>query len=193
MKYLQPVYPDKTNNFFRRTKNIEKKNGPRVNSSIRASSVRLIDAEGKQAGILDTRKALEIAEKEGFDLVEVSPNADPPVCRLMDYGKFKYQQSKKNVKKKTQHTVHTKEIKFRPFTGEHDLEVKLRHILEFLEKGNRVKITMVFRGREMRFREQGQNLLKDIAEELMDVGVIERDPKMEGRNLIMTVAPKKKE
>ncbi len=111
----------------------------------------------------------------------------------MDFGKYKYQQSKKTVKKKTTHTVHTKEIKFRPFTGIHDLGVKLRHIIEFLEKGNRVKITMVFRGRELRFKEQGHNLLKDIADELTDIGVIERDTKMEGRNLIMTVAPKKKE
>ncbi len=111
----------------------------------------------------------------------------------MDYGKFKYQQSKKNVKKKTQHTVHTKEIKFRPFTGEHDLEVKMRHILEFLEKGNKVKITMVFRGREMRFKEQGRKLLQNISEELAEVGTIEQEAKSEGRNMIMMLAPKKKD
>jgi translation initiation factor IF-3 len=153
--------------------------------------VRVIDAEGQQLGVLDIKKALGLALDEGLDLVEVSPNAEPPVCRLMDFGKFKYQQSKKNQKKKTQHVVHTKEIKYRPFTGEHDLEVKMRHIQEFLDKGNKVKITMVFRGREVRFKEQGENMLTKIAEELSEVAVIERDAKMEGRNLIMMVAPKK--
>jgi translation initiation factor IF-3 len=154
--------------------------------------VRVIDAEGKQLGILDIKKALEIADDQGYDLVEVSPNADPPVCRLMDYGKYKYQLSKKLQKKKSSHTVHTKEIKLRPFTGQHDLEVKLRHILEFLDRGNKVKITVVFRGRELRFKEHGENILKKIMEEISENGIVESAIKMEGRNMVMMIAPKKK-
>ena len=108
----------------------------------------------------------------------------------MDYGKYKYQQSKKLQKKKTQQTVHTKEIKLRPFTGEHDLEVKLRHILDFLDKGNRVKVTMVFRGRELKVKEQGTAMLLKIAEQSFESGIIEREPKLEGRNMVMVLAPK---
>ena len=120
----------------------------------------------------------------------MSPNTDPPVCRFMDYGKHKYQQSKKVQKKKTQQTVQTKEIKLRPFTGEHDLEVKLRHILDFLDKGNRVKVTMVFRGRELKVKDQGSVLLLKIAEQSSESGTVEREPKLEGRNMIMVLAPK---
>lgn len=163
-----------------------------MNASIRASTVRVIDAEGKQLGILDIKKALEIADDQGYDLVEVSPNADPPVCRLMDYGKYKYQLSKKLQKKKSSHAVHTKEIKLRPFTGQHDLEVKLRHMLEFLDRGNKVKITVVFRGRELRFKEHGENILKKITEEISENGIVESAVKMEGRNMVMMIAPKKK-
>lgn len=124
--------------------------------------------------------------------MEVSPNTDPPVCRMMDYGKFKYQQSKKQQKKKTHHTVHTKEIKFRPFTGEHDLEVKVRHILEFLDKGDKVKITVVFRGREVQFKEHGENMLNKVIEAIGENGTIEKSMSMEGRNMVMMVAPKSK-
>ncbi len=170
---------------------IEKQNN-RLNRAIRVSSVRVIDDEGNQLGILETKNALDIALEKGLDLVEVSPNSDPPVCRLMDYGKFKYQQSKKLQKKKTHHTAQTKEIKLRPFTGEHDLEVKLRHLLDFLEKGSKVKITVVFRGREMRFKEHGQSALQRIIESIEGDGVIEREPRMEGRNMTMIVAPHKK-
>jgi translation initiation factor IF-3 len=144
-------------------------------------------------GILDVKKAQEIANEQGMDLVEVSPHVDPPVCRFMDYGKYKYQQSKKTQKKKTQQTVQTKEIKLRPFTGEHDLEVKLRHILDFLDKGNRVKVTMVFRGRELKVKEQGSELLLKMAEQSAESGTVEREPKLEGRNLVMVLAPKIKE
>jgi len=152
----------------------------------------VVDQEKNQLGILDTRKALEMAKEQGLDLVEVSPNTDPPVCRFMDYGKFKYQQSKKQQQKKSQHVVHTKEIKLRPFTGEHDLEVKLRHTREFLEKGNKVKVTVVFRGRERRFKEQGEEIIGKMTEGIMDYGVIEREPKHEGHNIVMMLAPKKK-
>ena len=109
----------------------------------------------------------------------------------MDYGKYKYQQSKKHQKKKSHHAVHTKEIKVRPFTGEHDLEVKVRHILEFLDKGNKVKVTVVFRGRELRFKEHGINMLERITEQVIENGVIENEIKMEGRNMVMMLAPKK--
>jgi len=142
-------------------------------------------------GILDTRKALETANEQGFDLVEVSPNVDPPVCRMMDYGKYKYQQSKKTQKRKTHHTVQTKEIKFRPFTGDHDLEVKLRHILEFLDKGDKVKITVVFRGRELQFKEHGETMLQKVIDAIGENGSIEKSITMEGRNMVMMVAPKK--
>lgn len=141
---------------------------------------------------MESKNALLIAEEQGLDLVEVSPHASPPVCRLMDYGKYKYEQSKKLHKKKSIHSAHTKEVKLRPFTGEHDLEVKLRHILEFLDRGSKVKITVVFRGREMRFKEHGLKILERIVETLEDEnGMVEREPKMEGRNMVMMVAPKK--
>ncbi|MCX8044263.1 MAG: translation initiation factor IF-3 [Desulfobacterota bacterium] len=165
----------------------------RVNAAIRVPQVRVIDAEGKQIGILETRKAIELANDQGYDLVEVSPNAQPPVCRFMDYGKYKYQQSKKLQKQKAQHQIHIKEIKVRPFTGEHDLEVKLRHILEFLEKGDKVKITLMFRGRELQYKEHGEAMLKRIIEAIGDHGVIEKDMKFEGRNMVLMVGPQKQQ
>jgi translation initiation factor IF-3 len=131
-----------------------------------------------------------VATEQGFDLVEVSPNVDPPVCRLMDYGKFKYQQSKK-VQEKTHHTVHTKEIKLRPFTGEHDFEVKMRHVLEFLEKGDKVKINVVFRGRELQFKEQGEAMLAKVIEAVGEHGATEKNAAMEGRSMVMMITPKK--
>ena len=143
-------------------------------------------------GILETHKALALANEQGLDLVEVSPTTDPPVCRFMDYGKFKYHQSKKQVQKKTVHVVHTKEIKLRPFTDTHDLETKLRHTQDFLDKGNKVKVTVVFRGRERRFKELGEELINTIAEGILDHGVIEREAQLEGHNIVMMLAPKKK-
>jgi translation initiation factor IF-3 len=151
--------------------------------------VRVIDAEGGQLGILETRRAIEMAAEQGFDLVEVSPNTDPPVCRMMDYGKHKYQLSKK-LHKKT-HSVHTKEIKLRPFTGEHDFGVKMRHVLEFLEKGDKVKITVVFRGRELQFKQQGELMLAKVTASIGEMGVVEKNATMEGRSMIMMVSPKK--
>jgi translation initiation factor IF-3 len=145
---------------------------------------------GNQLGILETRRAIELAADQGYDLVEVSPNVDPPVCRMMDYGKHKYQLSKK-THKKTHHTVHTKEIKLRPFTGEHDLGVKMRHVLEFLEKGDKVKITVVFRGRELQFKQQGELMLGKVTEAIGDYGTVEKNPAMEGRSMIMMITPKK--
>ena len=153
--------------------------------------MRVIDAEGKQIGILDTRMAIELANEQGYDLVEVSPSSQPPVCRFMDYGKYKYQQSKKLQKQKAHHQIHIKEIKVRPFTGNHDLEVKIRHILEFLEKGNKVKITMMFRGRELHYKEHGEAMLRRIIEAIGDSGIVEKDMTDEGRNMVMVVGPPK--
>jgi translation initiation factor IF-3 len=141
-------------------------------------------------GILETRKAIELAGEQGYDLVEVSPNVDPPVCRMMDYGKHKYQQSKK-IQKKTHHTVQTKEIKLRPFTGEHDFGIKMRHVIEFLEKGDKVKITVVFRGRELQFKKQGEVMLAKVTEAIGEHGIVEKNATMEGRSMIMMISPKK--
>ncbi len=173
---------------------IEKKNDngqSRINTAIKAPLLRVIDGEGNQLGIITNQQAQAIAVEQGLDLVEVSTNTDPPVCRLMDYGKFKYQQSKKLQKRKTVHTVQTKEIKLRPFTGEHDLEVKVRHMLEFLDRGHRVKVNVVFRGREMRFKEHGEAILKKVAVQVEESGTIEREARVEGRNMVMMLAPRK--
>jgi len=158
---------------------------------IRTDRVRVIDAEGRQLGILPIDQALSAASEQGLDLVEVSPNADPPVCRFMDYGKFKYQQSKKIHKKSVQSTVHVKEIKLRPHTGKHDLEVKIRHILEFLEKGHKAKISVFFRGREILHQEHGFAVLQEIKDAVAEYGVIEQEAHLEGRNIMMLLTGKK--
>lgn len=158
---------------------------------IRSETVRVIDAEGKNLGVIPTAQALNIASEQGFDLVEVSPNANPPVCRLMDYGKFKYQQSKKLHKKSIQNIVHTKEIKLRPYTGKHDLEVKIRHILEFLERGLRVKISVIFRGREILHQQHGFSVLQQIFDAVQEYGVIEQEAHIEGRDIVMLLSSKK--
>ena len=153
--------------------------------------MRLISGSGEQLGILSLPEALETARNEGMDLVEVAPNSDPPVCRIMDFGKFKYQASKKEQEaRKKGKSFQTKEIKFRPHTDEHDLEFKIKNIKKFLDKKNRVKITVMFRGRELAYKEAGRDLLDRVAEEVIDVGSIDQPPKEEGRNLSMVVAPK---
>jgi len=154
--------------------------------------VRVIGAEGEQIGIITTSEALSMAEALQLDLVEVSPTAVPPVCRIMDYGKFKYQQSKKlQEAKKKQVQVQLKEVKLRPKTDEHDMLFKIKHVRRFLEEGNKAKITLVFRGREITHMEYGQKALDRFASDLEDVAVIEVRPKMEGRSMFMIVAPKK--
>lgn len=164
----------------------------RVNKEIRAASVRVIDGEGKQLGILSLTDALAEAAKAGLDLVEVSPTAQPPVCRIMDYGKFRYQQSKKvQISKKSQAVIQVKEIRLRPKTEEHDLEVKIKHIRKFLEQHNKVKITMMFRGREITYTELGRRIMEDVKMRLGDGCVIDQEPKLEGRNMVMVVSPKK--
>ncbi len=153
--------------------------------------MRLI-SEGQQLGIMSLADALAEAAKAGLDLVEVAPNSTPPVCRIMDYGKFRYQQSKKlQVAKKHQSMVQLKEIRLRPKTEEHDLQVKLRHVRRFLEESNKVKVTMMFRGREISHIDIGRKIMESIVKDLEDAGTVDQHPKLEGRNMVMIMTPKK--
>ena len=162
----------------------------RINRMIRVPQVRVIDADGNQMGVLATRDALTAAETAGLDLVEVAPTATPPVCRIMDYGKFKYQTSKKAKEaKKKQTVISVKEMKLRGKTEEHDFQFKLRNIKRFLEDGDKVKILIMFKGREITHTELGMSMLKRVAEELKDMATIETAPKLEGRSMTMVVAP----
>jgi len=162
----------------------------RVNREIRAREVRVIDPEGRQLGIMPLVEALRAAANAELDLVEVSPKSDPPVCRIMDFGKFKYQQSKKaHDAKKKQAIVHLKEVKLRPKTEEHDLEFKLRHIERFLKEGNKTKVTIIFRGREISHPDLGKQMMERIAEQTKEWGKIEQPAKFEGRNYVMILAP----
>ncbi len=159
---------------------------------IRSPEIRLIDHEGENRGTVDPRDALRAAEAVGLDLVEISPNANPPVCKIMDFGKFKYEQQKKaNEAKKKQKIIEVKEVKFRPNIDTHDYDVKMRNVTKFLEGGDKVKVTLRFRGREMAHQELGRDLLFKIADEIDGLGKIESMPKMEGRQMIMVAAPVK--
>lgn len=163
---------------------------PRLNEEITAREVRLIGYDGEQMGIYPIDSAQQIADDEGLDLVEIAPNSDPPVCRIMDYGKFKYDQAiKAKQAKKNQSKIETKEMKFRPKIDVGDYTTKKKHILRFLDAGSKVKITIMFRGREMAHPEQGLSILERLADDLKDVAVIEAQPKMEGRNMHMMIAP----
>jgi len=162
-----------------------------TNNNIRAKQVRAIDPDGNQMGIIPTSQALEVAAGFGLDLVEISPNADPPVCKIMDYGKYKYEQTKKQQEaKKKQSTFQLKEIKVRPKTGAHDLKVKTSHIKKFLEKKDKVKVTVIFRGREIMLSDRGKELLAEIADEVSELSIVEQFPKFEGRTIVMVLAPK---
>ncbi len=162
-----------------------------INKDIRAKEVRLIDQKGNQIGVVPLKQAVQAAHDAGLDLVEVSPNANPPVCKIMDYGRFKYEQTKKlQEAKKKQTTFQVKEIKVRPKTGEHDLLTKLGHIKRFLDKKDKVKVTVLFRGREITLSEQGREILEIIAEKTEDVAVVEQEPRFEGRTMVMILAPK---
>jgi translation initiation factor IF-3 len=162
----------------------------RINRQIRVKEVRIIDPEGKQLGIMPIAEALRTAANYELDLVEVSPKSDPPVCRIMDYGKFKYQQQKKaHDAKKKQALVRIKEVKMRPKTEEHDFQFKLRHIEKFLKEGDKTKVTIVFRGRELAHPDLGRNMIHRIAEEAKEWGRVEQEPKFEGRNFVMILAP----
>lgn len=165
--------------------------GPRINDRIRAPEIRLIGAEGENVGVVTPQKALVMAEDAGLDLVEISPNATPPVCKIMDYGKYKYETQKREAEaRKKQKVIEVKEIKFRPGTDTHDYDVKMRNVMKFLENGDKVKITMRFRGREMAHQQLGADLLKRVAADVDEVAKVENMPKMEGRQMIMVIAPK---
>lgn len=154
--------------------------------------MRLIDAEGEQIGIVPLEEALATAEEAGLDLVEVVPTAEPPVCRIMDYGKFRFEQSKKkNAARKKTRQIQLKEVKFRPGTEEGDYQVKLRNLTKFLENGDKAKVTLRFRGREMAHRDLGARLLKRVEEDLAGIATVEQFPRMEGRQMIMVLAPRK--
>jgi len=164
--------------------------GPRVNYQIKISPVRVIDDEGAQLGIMEVHEARQIAEERGLDLVEVAPNARPPVCKIMDYGRYKYEQAKKEKEaRKKQHQITIKEMKFRPKINDHDYDFKVAHVREFLEKGDKVKLTIMFRGREMMHQEFGRAILDRVKIDIEDVAVVEQEPKSEGRNMTMVVAP----
>jgi translation initiation factor IF-3 len=164
-----------------------------INHAIRAPEVRVITHDGEQLGVLSLREALEAAEARQLDLVEVSPMATPPVCRIMDYGKFKYQQSKKQQEaKKKQVQVQVKEVKIRPKTDDHDLDFKVKHVRRFLEEGNKAKVTLVFRGREITHQDIGRSVIEKFAAELADIAVVEVQPRVDGRQMFMIVAPKAK-
>jgi len=152
----------------------------------------VVSGSGEQLGVMNLSDALKRAEEEGLDLVEVAPGAAPPVCRIMDYGKYKYQQSKKlHVAKKSQSTVQVKEIRMRPKTEAHDLDVKFRHIQRFLEQGNKVKVSVLFRGREIVYADLGKKMVLDIVAKLGDLCVVDQEPKVEGRRMIAIISPKK--
>ena len=154
--------------------------------------MRVIDSEGEQAGVMGIAAAIELAKDVGLDLVEVSPMAEPPVCRIMDFGKYLFEQNKKNQSaKRKQKQVHVKEIKFRPGTDEGDYQIKLRKLREFLENGDKTKVTLRFRGREMAHRELGAQLLARVRDDLEEYGTVEQMPQMEGRQMIQVIAPKK--
>lgn len=168
----------------------EKDDGPRLNEDIRAEKVRLVDAEGEMVGVVSLNEALDAAYEAGLDLVEVSPQADPPVCKILDYGKYRYEQQKKaNAARKKQKTIELKELKMRPAIEQHDYDVKMRNAHRFLDNGDKVKFTMRFRGREMAHQELGLEVLNRVKEELADKIKVELEPKMEGRQMIMIVAP----
>uniref|UniRef100_UPI0009FD860C translation initiation factor IF-3 n=1 Tax=Leeia oryzae TaxID=356662 RepID=UPI0009FD860C len=166
---------------------------PRINGEINLAELRLVGVEGEQLGIMSSRAALQLAEEAEVDLVEIAPQASPPVCRLMDYGKFKYQESKrKHEAKLKQKQIQVKEIKFRPATDEGDYQVKLRNLIRFLSEGDKTKITLRFRGREMAHQEFGFNLLKRVEADLVEFGTVEQFPKLEGRQMVMVIAPKRR-
>ncbi|HFC53589.1 MAG TPA: translation initiation factor IF-3 [Gammaproteobacteria bacterium] len=165
----------------------------RINEDITAPEVRLIEQNGEQVGIVPLEEALQRAYNEDMDLVEVSPTAKPPVCRIMDYGKYLFEERKKRqIARKKQKQIQVKEVKFRPGTEEGDYQIKLRNLVRFLGEGNKAKVTLRFRGREMAHQELGRDLLKRVEQDLAELGTVEQFPKMEGRQMVMVIAPKRK-
>ena len=161
-----------------------------MNDRIRSSEIRLIDENGENVGVVAPSRALIMAEDAGLDLVEISPNANPPVCKIMDFGKFKYEQQKRESEaRKKQKIIEVKEVKFRPNTDTHDYDVKMRNVFKFLDNGDKVKVTLRFRGREMAHQNLGRELLLRVAEDTKEHGKVEFMPKMEGRQMIMIIGP----
>jgi len=173
--------------------NIATEKTHRINGEIRIPEVRLIGVDGEQLGVIRTAEALQLAEQNDVDLVEIAPNAAPPVCRLMDYGKFKYQEQKRQHEARAkQKVIQVKEVKFRPGTDEGDYQVKLRNLKRFIEDGDKAKVTLRFRGREMTHQEIGMRVLERVRDDLAEIGQVESMPKLEGRQMIMVLAPRKK-
>lgn len=168
----------------------QNKDEHRINERIRVPQVRLIDEKGTQVGIVPTFEALQMARERNLDLMEVSPNAQPPVCKICDYGKFKYEKKKKEqVAKKKQTVIKVKEIQLRPQTEEHDLDYKFKNVRQFLEDGDKAKITIMFRGREITYVDQGFKIMRQLADLVKDIGIVESPPKIEGKKLIMILSP----
>ncbi len=167
-----------------------KQKGPRVNEAIKADKIRLVGADGEMVGVVTVAEGIKNAKAAGLDLVEVSPNAEPPVCKVLDYGKYKYDAQKKaHEARKKQKVVQIKEVKLRPMIGDHDLEIKLKATRKFLDAGDKVKITLRFRGREMAHQELGTKLLNRVKEELGELIRVENEPSFEGRQVVMVIAP----
>ncbi|MBX3457582.1 MAG: translation initiation factor IF-3 [Candidatus Paracaedibacteraceae bacterium] len=166
------------------------KDGPRVNQEITAKEVRLVGADGEMIGVVNRQEALKIAAESGLDLVEVSPNAEPPVCKVLDYGKYKYElQKKKAEAKKNQKVVEVKEIQMRPVIDENDFQVKLKAVLRFLNEGNKVKVAIRFRGREITHQELGMEIINRVKESVSDIAKVDQAPKLEGRQILMILSP----
>jgi len=167
------------------------KTGPRFNLLIQSPKVRVIDENGENLGVMYTREAIDQAAEVGLDLVEVSPNADPPVCKFLDVGKFRYEAQKKaNLARKSQKTQEIKEIKMRPNIDDHDYETKMRSVVKFIEEGDKVKLTLRFRGRELSHQQLGMNLLRKVQDDVAEIAKVEAFPRMEGRQMLMVLAPK---
>jgi translation initiation factor IF-3 len=165
--------------------------GPRINDRIRAPEIRLIGADGENVGVVTPARAMAMADEAGLDLVEISPTAVPPVCKIMDFGKFKFEQQKREAEaRRKQHIIEIKEIKFRPGTDTHDYEVKMRSVMKFLEEGDKVKVTLRFRGREMAHQQLGLELLNRVAADVGEAGKVESMPRLEGRQMVMMIGPK---
>jgi len=170
---------------------VVQKDGPRINDEIRAREIHLIDKDGSNRGNVSFQEAIALAQEAGLDLVEISPNATPPVCKLLDYGKYKYQEQKKAAEaRKKQKVVEVKEIKFRPMIDDHDYDVKMRSMKRFFEEGDKVKVTLRFRGREMAHQELGVELLNRVKEDTGKIAKIEMEPRFEGRQMVMVLAPR---
>lgn len=167
--------------------------GPRINEQIRISPIRLIGADGEQLGVVPTAQAMERAREAGLDLVEVAPDERPPVCRILDYGKMRFESSQKGKKGTKVHQQKLKEIRVRPKTGDHDIETKVNQALKFLEHNDKVQVTVIFRGREMQHQEEGRRVLSAVLERLATLGKIERAPTMDGRRMTALVAPNGKQ